>query len=94
MTDIVERLNSDADNEFYYAWAQDFYHEDILREAAAEITRLRERVAELEDVLLELSDLMDGVIEGDYKPDSFTTQPARSVLRARMNKEPGSDPNS
>lgn len=32
------------------------------------------------DALIELMDLMDGVREGDYKPDSFTNQPARQAL--------------
>ena len=33
------------------------------------------------EVLMELADLMDDVVSGDYKPDSFTTQPARALLR-------------
>lgn len=30
--------------------------------------------------LSELTDLMQGVIDGDYKPDSFTLQPAHAAL--------------
>lgn len=36
----------------------------------------------LVDTLSELADLMDEVIQGDYKPDSFTCQPARIALAA------------
>ncbi len=47
----------------------------------------REKCAGLEDenarfreALSELTDLMQGVIDGDYTPDSFTLQPARDTL--------------
>ena len=47
----------------------------------------REKCAGLEDenarfreALSELTDLMQGVIDGDYTPDSFTLQPARAAL--------------
>ncbi|WP_370193278.1 hypothetical protein [Aurantimonas coralicida] len=40
------------------------------------------------EVLSELADLMDAVVEGEYKPDSFTTQPARAVLRTRATPAP------
>lgn len=43
-------------------------------------TPAREHAEELVDVLKELMDLMEGVIEGDYKPDSFTNQPGRMLL--------------
>lgn len=32
------------------------------------------------EALEELTELMEGVIQGDYKPDSFTTQPARMAI--------------
>lgn len=35
---------------------------------------------ELYGALSELADLMQGAIEGDYKPDSFTLQPASEAL--------------
>jgi len=35
---------------------------------------------ELYEALDELADLMQGVIEGDYRPDSFTLQIARAAL--------------
>ena len=35
---------------------------------------------ELYDALDELADLMQGVIEGDYKPDSLTLQVAKAAL--------------
>lgn len=34
------------------------------------------------EVLEELADLMDDVVSENYTPDSFTTQPARDLLRA------------
>jgi len=39
-------------------------------------------VCELAEALDELIDLTDGVHEGDYKADSFTTQHARKALQA------------
>ena len=39
-----------------------------------------EENTKLRAALEELTDLMQGVIEGDYKPDSFTLQPAREAL--------------
>lgn len=39
-----------------------------------------EALGELYAALSELADLMQGVIEGDYKPDSFTLQPAKAAL--------------
>ena len=47
---------------------------------AEEIKHLRDENERLQEVLSELVDLMQGVIEGDYKPDSFTLQPARQLL--------------
>jgi hypothetical protein len=41
------------------------------------------------DVLEELADLMDAVYRGEYKPDSFTTQPARRALSPRKEKTNG-----
>jgi hypothetical protein len=38
------------------------------------------RIEALKVALRELADLMDDVVSGDYKPDSFTTQPARAAL--------------
>jgi len=45
-----------------------------------EIERLQAEVARLREALEELADLMDDVVAGTYKPDSFTTQPARAAL--------------
>ncbi len=44
---------------------------------AAEVLAMAERLAEALD---ELRDLMEGVREGDYRPDSFTCQPAKQAL--------------
>lgn len=35
---------------------------------------------DLVEALEELVDLMQGVIDGDYKPDSFTLKPAKAAL--------------
>lgn len=35
---------------------------------------------ELLEALKELTILMQGVIDGDYKPDSFTLQPAKDAI--------------
>ena len=43
-------------------------------------TPAREHAEELVEALRELMDLMDGVIEGEYEPDSFTNQPGRFLL--------------
>jgi hypothetical protein len=37
-------------------------------------------VLSIRDALAELVDLMQGVIDGNYEPDSFTLQPARAAL--------------
>ena len=43
--------------------------------------QLQTKLERAVDVLSELADLMDDVRTGDYKPDSFTTQPAREALK-------------
>ena len=35
---------------------------------------------ELLEALMELADLMEDILSGDYKPDSFTCQPARRAI--------------
>jgi len=42
--------------------------------------RLITAAPELLEALEELSDLMAGVLEGTYLPDSFTLQPARAAI--------------
>lgn len=49
-------------------------------EQALELEHLRSINAELLAALQELADLMDGIIDGSYRPDSFTTQPARAAI--------------
>ena len=44
------------------------------------VTLTIEQAQQIEEALSELMDLMDGVREGDYKPDSFTNQPAEEAL--------------
>lgn len=46
-----------------------------------ELRKKDETILKLTEALEELSDLMDDVRTGDYEPDSFTTQPARQVLK-------------
>jgi hypothetical protein len=36
---------------------------------------------EMYEALSELHDIVNGIIEGDYQPDSFTLQPARLALK-------------
>lgn len=48
--------------------------------------RLNKKVAELEGCLKEAVDLMEDVITGDYRPDSFTTQPWRTALLEKENE--------
>ena len=43
-------------------------------------TPAREHAEGLVEALRELMGLMEGVIEGDYEPDSFTNQPGRMLL--------------
>ena len=53
---------------------------------APEVAKL---VEALEEALEELVDLMEDTRQGEYSPDSLTTQPARAALaayRARSNK--------
>lgn len=40
----------------------------------------RERVVMLADCLDELVELMEATIDGEYKPDYFTCQPAKAAL--------------
>ena len=45
---------------------------------------LSERVKHLELLLEEACDLMEEAIDGNYEPDSFTTQPWREALKDRV----------
>jgi hypothetical protein len=58
--------------------------EKIERPHVCECSACMERganIARLREALSELADLMDDVVGGNYKPDSFTTQPARLLLK-------------
>ena len=68
-SELVERLR-DIETDFPATCAM----------AADAIEAQRERIERLENVLSELADLVDDVRTGDYKPDSYTTQPARAAL--------------
>lgn len=52
----------------------------FLAEMADPNARLIAAAPNLLEALTELSDLMDGVMNGSYKPDSFTLQPARAAI--------------
>lgn len=52
--------------------------EAVLR--SEDIVEVLKQRAELLEALKELSDLMDDVRSGNYEPDSFTTQPARTAI--------------
>ena len=48
--------------------------------ALDEITTLKSALSEAKVALEDAESCMQGVIEGDYKPDSFTTQPYRLAI--------------
>lgn len=86
-------LRKAFDRLYGYAHASESKQRKMLREqlekteaerenAMAEATRLRATNNSLREALGELIDLMQGVTEGDYKPDSFTLQPAKDALAA------------
>ena len=52
---LEERLREAAADERVYAQEQDFWHEEILTEAADEIASLRARVEALEGALVDLT---------------------------------------
>ena len=43
--------------------------------------RLISKAPDLFEILKELTELMDAVVDGSYTPDSFTTQPARILIK-------------
>ena len=49
-------------------------------EFEARATTAEASLATMREALEELANLMDAVVEGEYQPDSFTTQPARRAL--------------
>jgi hypothetical protein len=55
----------------------DYYNRE---DADATIQSAQAEIAKLRAALAELMVLMDAVCDGDYTPDSFTTQPARAAL--------------
>ena len=86
--DIVERLNTVREG--MEAGLDDWPIASQIYEyktAAEEITKLRETIPaqaavieKLREVLEELVDLVQDIRAGEYKPDSFTCQPALAVL--------------
>ena len=54
--------------------------------AADRIEQLQAQVEELTSCLSEAVDLTEDVIAGDYKPDSFTTQPWRAALKQEQDE--------
>lgn len=57
---------------------------DLSRQTAPDAEAL---VEELVEALEELVDLMDDIRQGEYTPDSFTTQPARVALAAYRKRD-------
>jgi hypothetical protein len=66
--------------------ADQYRHPDFDSDCEKLVVRLADRIEALEAALGELADLMDDVREGTYKPDSFTTQPARAALAPEQEK--------
>ena len=52
----------------------------VQRDMHDEITTLKSALREAKAALEDAESCMQGVIEGDYKPDSFTTQPYRLAI--------------
>jgi hypothetical protein len=52
----------------------------LAQDFAAEVSALEAERDALVATLAELADLMDDTRDGEYTPDSFTTQPARALL--------------
>ena len=88
-TDLVEaRLSEDAANKERDR-INDFYRErghfesDVCVlpvELSDKAARIIDAAPELLDALEELADLVDAIRDGEYTPDSFTTQPARAAI--------------
>jgi signal transduction histidine kinase len=53
-----------------------------LRKQAQELRNLAEKYDVLVEATRELADLVEDTVDGEYEPDSFTTQPVRNALRA------------
>jgi hypothetical protein len=65
------------------AWREVTTLEKLHREAnPTSILSMIARYQQMEEALSELADLVEAMLEGEYTPDSFTTQPARMALRA------------
>lgn len=57
---------------------------DHFKEEQLANAKLISTAPELLEALQELIDLMESIIEGDYKPDSFTTQYAKTVINKAL----------
>jgi hypothetical protein len=65
--------------------------EAVIGEKDEVIEDLQANNERLRSALSELVDLMEDVRTGDYKPDSFTCQPARVALGRVVSEQPASD---
>lgn len=62
---------------------------DQTKDIQQRLTAAEQRNAELIECADELADLVEAQLEGDYKADSFTTQPIRAALAALKPTESG-----
>lgn len=55
-------------------------NQEQYKAAMSELKVAEKELSVLTDAAAELADLVDATVRGDYKPDTFTTQPVRTIL--------------
>ena len=63
-----------------YLWLNAPQVWEYITKLETQLVKLQAKNELLCDVGSELADLMDDIVDGCYKPDSFTTQPMRLAL--------------